>query len=667
MQKYYCKIRKWIVFFLFLICAHILVSQYATREMQTYLYRTFQHRIKITSVSYRFPHSFIIKGIHINADNQIYQTPIIFIPRLKITFSFWEVLLQKQFDIYRVTVYKPTVYARRINNLLMDQELINKFNSVPGPEQSCCIHLEQVKWTLYETAAMENYFKFNYHLKFDRDHLSGYGDIKAFKDFYDVAKRKLVETHQIVSFKSHLDGFTTEDGFFLKEMALTNDDREMYFWGSVFTDAINLKGKVIDHVYVEDHVGETGQNRRNGGVNKLTSFFKEKTLLKSNQKLVRLDSHFQLYSDRIVFDHLRFSFDGYPVLWKGEAQFSDPIHIKGTFSHAPRAESVLSSKIKITQHHIDGHYSKKQLVGRWSTSVTLSEKVRDKVNISDVGIAVDNSTISVSDDNDIQIKARNGNIFIKRNDRVNRVLFDDFHLNVDVRGPSRAKARLSADLYQGRMTGDIDINFVQVVPKISGNIEMEQVNLDKVHHFVYDLSHLKGKAKANFEFSTYPGFDAKGNLFIQNGSVENNPWSDWVARYFDLPAFEHIDFKEMSLCYTFRPGLYRLRDIRIRSEEINLDADFRMNDQDLISSHFSLDVGRPVLSDSSNFRALLKRLGKDVNSVSFDFRLAGSPDLIHFEWSETDMKEQIKGKIPRFIQRRIEREIEKLIAGEEDT
>jgi hypothetical protein len=667
LQKYYYKFRKWIIFGLLLISAHILVSHYATRALQTYLYQTFEHRIKITSAGYRFPHSFVIKGIHINADNLIYQTPIIFIPKLKLSFSVWNLLLLKQFEIQRVTVHKPTVYARRINNLLMDQELIKKFHSVPGSQQSCHIHLQQVKWIQHETPARKNYVVLDYRLNFVKDHLKGYGDIKVLTNVYDVAKKALVDSQQVMKFKSHLDGFTTEDGFFLKEIALTNDDRELYFWGSVFTDTINLKGKVIEHVYIEDHVGASSQERQKSKVKQLASLFKEKTLLKSNEKWLRLDSQFHLHADRIVFDQMRFSFDDYPVLWKGQARFSDPLYIQGILSHTPRTESVVSRKIESTQHFIEGHYGNKQFTGSWRTAVTLAEGARGKRKIGQVGIDLQRAKVILTDDNDVQVSAKTGSVFALVKDRVDRLELGDFRFDVDVRGISKAKAQVSADVYGGQLTGGLDLNFVQIVPKISGQISLANVNLDNVQRFVYDLSHLTGQGEADFAFSTYPGFDAQGQVDIRDGSLERNPWSDWVAQYFDLPAFRHIDFEELSLSYQFQPEFYRLRDIRIRSEHINLIADFRMNDQDLLSSHFSLDVGRPVLSESSNFRALLKRLGNDVPSVSFDFRLAGSPDLIHFEWSETDMKEKIKGKIPRFIQRRIEREIEKLIAGEEDT
>ena len=70
---------------------------------------------------------------------------------------------------------------------------------------------------------------------------------------------------------------------------------------------------------------------------------------------------------------------------------------------------------------------------------------------------------------------------------------------------------------------------------------------------------------------------------------------------------------------------------------------------------------REILKDSPKFKSLLRILGEDVQSIAFDFQLSGLFDAMNFKWLETDFKRGLKGAIPSFMERGIERRIERAI------
>ena len=58
----------------------------------------------------------------------------------------------------------------------------------------------------------------------------------------------------------------------------------------------------------------------------------------------------------------------------------------------------------------------------------------------------------------------------------------------------------------------------------------------------------------------------------------------------------------------------------------------------------------------------MKTYKKEDAHLNFDFRLSGNIGAVNFQWLPSEVKRQIQGQIPDFIERKIEQNIDDMMA-----
>lgn len=78
----------------------------------------------------------------------------------------------------------------------------------------------------------------------------------------------------------------------------------------------------------------------------------------------------------------------------------------------------------------------------------------------------------------------------------------------------------------------------------------------------------------------------------------------------------------------------------------------------MVNSKLSLTASRQLLQRPAKFRPLLRLVGKNVDALTFEFRLSGNLNKMNFLWLESDFKRKLRAAIPGFMENAVERKIE---------
>jgi hypothetical protein len=105
----------------------------------------------------------------------------------------------------------------------------------------------------------------------------------------------------------------------------------------------------------------------------------------------------------------------------------------------------------------------------------------------------------------------------------------------------------------------------------------------------------------------------------------------------------------------------QLEDIRLTSKDVGIDGNFSVDSENLVSSRLLLSLSQDLLRKSPKFRSVLSIFEKEKSSLGFYFQLSGNMNAMNFQWLPSEDKDRIQTRIPDFIERLIERDVDTMM------
>ena len=119
-----------------------------------------------------------------------------------------------------------------------------------------------------------------------------------------------------------------------------------------------------------------------------------------------------------------------------------------------------------------------------------------------------------------------------------------------------------------------------------------------------------------------------------------------------------IDFDKLSMGFFVDDKGSGLKKIHLISEDLDVQGYFTLFENDLVSGKVSLMLTKEVLKGSSKFAPLMRRIGKDISLVNFDFQLSSPFQAMNFKWLESEFKQRLQDYLPSRWETRIEKGLE---------
>jgi len=252
-------------------------------------------------------------------------------------------------------------------------------------------------------------------------------------------------------------------------------------------------------------------------------------------------------------------------------------------------------------------------------------------------------------------------IAYRANDHEHRVLIRDFNAEMKTQMDGVKVIEYKAPFYEGLLRGNLYIDSTQIPSKITSQITLEDVNTDALEELLIQFAQFDGRMSSTMNFTNIPQFELSGNITMVDGRMTDFDFFNWVSDTFRLPSLRAIDFGRASTQFLINKKHVQLMGIHLKTDDVRIRGYYDINNQNLVSSKLTVALSQGLLRQSPKFKPVLTIFEGNKDFLNFEFQLSGYTGAVNFQWMPSDVKRKIQERIPDFVERLIEKNIDEMM------
>jgi len=617
----------------------------------------FENEISVGPVFYVFPNRIILKDIAIQKGNlPLDRFPLIF-PKASVSFLFWDFLFDGEIHISNVTLYPSKVSYYALSQFLEDnaQKILEIIRNSSGNNIKV-----QIKETLldFDRKGNPDYIAMEFSLAIQKDFIEGAGYFRA--DQYDFTNGKGGEVQRTTKgwpLWYKWQGKLKSNGVGIDHFILKSDSMYSKLWGSVHSGLMKVNGFMfMDTTIQNSSSGEFSLSRY------LRNFSTDNEMPNIDVYVLDIDGRINFDFPRIAIDRFNFALNNIPVTMSGDISLLDfpTLNADVSFRHpqSNKSQDIYFEKADV------------HLTSTWQDKVlnTDGRMDIDFIEHGDLGFSPQKAQIIFSDlqfhfDRFKRVAAylSKGDITYQTKTSEHRIIIENFKSLTDTKKEGLKITTFHTPFYDGSLDGEIRFDTTRIPSLITSHVALHDVDTDTLEEFLVHFAKFNGRMSSTMVFTNVPQLDLSGEVTISDGQMTDFNFFNWVADTFRLPALKAIDFKKATAQFSINKENIQIHDIRLRTKDVDIGGYFSVDHQNLVSSEITLAFSQELLGESPKFKSILTIFDEDNDRLDFDFRLSGNVDTMNFQWVPSEVKKKIQTRIPDFIERKIERNIDSLM------
>ncbi|MCK5083410.1 MAG: hypothetical protein KAR31_10925, partial [Candidatus Omnitrophica bacterium] len=259
------------------------------------------------------------------------------------------------------------------------------------------------------------------------------------------------------------------------------------------------------------------------------------------------------------------------------------------------------------------------------------------------------------------IDLANGEIVYRTNENEHKISIGDVKISGNTKMEGLKLVEIKAPFYDGSLDGQVWIDSTQNPAKITSRVALTDVDTDAMEELLIHFAKFNGRMSSTMNFTNIPQLNLSGNIAVSDGTLTDFNFFNWLGDSFSLPDLKAIDFGRASAQFSIDKEHIQLHDIRLATENVRITGYFDIDNKNLVSSKLFLALSRDLLDRSLKFKPVLKMFEDDDSHLDFDFQLSGNMNAMNFQWLPSEDKRKIQTRIPDFIERLIERDVDAMM------
>ncbi|HQO58905.1 MAG TPA: hypothetical protein PLT76_09335 [Candidatus Omnitrophota bacterium] len=175
------------------------------------------------------------------------------------------------------------------------------------------------------------------------------------------------------------------------------------------------------------------------------------------------------------------------------------------------------------------------------------------------------------------------------------------------------------------------------------------------------LSPLSGQVSGRYFSRLGPQFSMKGKMLVTDGVLSRVRFLEWFSTAFGFNAMKHLRFDTLFLSVVMDPSGIHFDRLNLNSDGVRIRGNLSLSDKNMVSSRISILMEPFYIKQSLELAQVLREKNPETLNYNFEFQLSGPADAVNFQWLPSEVKALIQKRIPDFIERRIERNIDQMI------
>ena len=621
----------------------------------------FAQRVTVDSILYLPPNFIFFKNLSMIETVRGPERQIIVIPLSMVKFSTLALLIQGKLLVTDLCLWDTrTDYAefrefikhnfRQIMTFLLDLPQQDIRLSVKGTR----MHLAPENGGPAELASY-------LFLKIQKDSVFGYGAVS----------RDMEGKVQGIPLEFIFRGEVLKGGFAMESLEIMRENFYAKLWGATDGPKVKIHGfsfintGFTEHAYYDPYL--TVRERAENFLRGFPAPPKSSVMPKVDLFLLDIESTLDLRLPKVTIDELKFTLNNNPMSLTGSFDFSwqDPIKVnlafKTTFSHF-KHWSTENLDLKEIKAGLQGEFKDLVYSGNADIYFDFIKKQNAASPVEEFSAKLEGMIINASRFPRLTATIRALDIFTRTGTHEYKLLADYFGSALDFSEPRAPAAQFSARFYDGMLKGKARFDTRTVPAALTADLRIRNATAVKLDHLVEHFAKVHGKLSGQLRFSNQPDIGLKGSLTVAKGFIEKFEFLKWLSEFFSMESLQRIDFPRAKANFKATAQGAGLKDIQLNSGNLFLGGSFHLGTNDMVTSRLSLTFTKELMERSAKLRPLLRLVGKDISTLTFDFRLSGNLHNMNFLWLESDFKKKLRGSIPGFLERALEKQIEQSLA-----
>lgn len=416
----------------------------------------------------------------------------------------------------------------------------------------------------------------------------------------------------------------------------------------------------------EEYRGDRADAPRFFSLVRVPRFSSVPALSMSDADLVILDVNASclLALPRVDIRSLSMAINNVPITLKGQVTFGTPaaIDIRGSAS-AANTQGVRALKgIKKIDAGLKGYFQNTVFRGDGMVNLILARDEKSNnpldrisLNFRQAEFFIEGAKKQLAHFGRINIQCQSpSNQYAVTIDRAAAVIRHQREKLFDV--------RFNALLCGGRMRAKALIDGSSIPPRVEAVMVLKNLDTQRLDSLLVHFSKVYGRLFGEMKFVSLPKPVLKGNISILRGALRDFEFFRWLSEQLVLPSLRYVSFAKTSLGFTVEREASRMYLIDLVSSGVRLGGFFRLDAKNFVSSKLSLALHKDSLRESPKLKGLAGALEPGYEYLDFDFQLSGPLQSMNFQWLESPAKRRLQELIPNFIERKLEKNVEHMLA-----
>lgn len=642
------------------------------QELSHYL----KHTTSLGSIYYVPPSFVILKDVYLEYKDAKEEYSPLSSSKIALTLSLNEMINKKNIVVSRVNFIRPKIDFYEHPVFLKEKmERVIKIITMLAQDGPLKVTLDEADCIYKRDADEVMMLKVNAKLNVAANKkIESWGEVSFFKfkqaEDNRLLKQALFPPHLLYRFSGGL----TPEQLDIYNVEVYSNNFQLKFNGELKDNILILKGNsTIEKFYKSS--GASDADKKRELLKQINSVFrygrfsqKVEVPTDNSINLSGINLSLSFSPEAIAADTLEFYCDDVPVRATGKISFLDNISArlkvstfadsaKGLEENDPRRFDALL-ECNIIERKVDGQLD----IG------FFKEKTKQNINL-----LFSNLSFGMLPDARIRILIEESMLQYSDGGDVFNLLFKEFSSMLNFANKTIKFATFKSMIYEGGLNGHVACNLSTDPFTVSYNLKIDKLNAEKIDSLLLHLfgayrnlsgklsGNLAGKFSCALDYINYPSPRLQGEATIKNGYLDNINFFVWLSDFFKIPELKGFNFNNLFLEFESTKKSTSFQNVKLEADKILMEGNFNIKENDLVSSNVSLLLPRAVLATSPKFNLLLALISKQTDSLSFDFQLSGVYNALNFKWMESEFKQKIKRMLPGFIERDIERKIEKAI------
>ncbi|MFH0941174.1 MAG: hypothetical protein V1840_04900 [Candidatus Omnitrophota bacterium] len=215
--------------------------------------------------------------------------------------------------------------------------------------------------------------------------------------------------------------------------------------------------------------------------------------------------------------------------------------------------------------------------------------------------------------------------------------------------------------YGGTLEGQLNFMPIDGRIAVNGEAHLRDVDLDEFFRRSPEVQRvLSGKLAGDLRFDTSKPDMFKGQAFVENGIVEQNPILNAVSDFLGVPSLKKIAFDDLSMFFSGGRGEYASQ-VKLQSPDVIGVLDGKVSSYDKVEGYLSISLATKLLDESKQFRKILIYIKHDEPSVIFAFKISSYLNSPRVLWLKNEFKEKLQNLLPERNKRSLQRQVNSMV------